>query len=542
MKNIYNVLIVERKKQMVHVYENMLNWEEFGFQVSSVTDNEDQALSYYGEYKHDLVFTEIDLLLGNGISLIKQIRFLDPTCQIIVISSQDNYDSLRGAFLAGCNDYLLKSRIRYSSLASILEEAREKLDNNKELSQYKSSSFQLENLLGLLRDKQKIDSSLILSTLENEHIHALINEYQVIYFRMDNVRIFNRTKKQFEKPLWMSTAEFINMFQNKLLLRDEMQVKLKQIIQDCLIDHPLSHLLFTKKHSGLIILPMMKEEKIKKLAQKLIMRIKAVLTYDFSITVSSVACGVESFITTYEEVLDYHQNKFYDGDFCVEAVSEKKIFHELLPYELNYSEKIVNCLDTQCYDDVFTICSTSIDYMVNQRIEPRQVKRYFVSLIDKAEDMLHKKGIKEVFCLKTLRQGLDECETITSLNIELLSIMNVITDWMKSNHASRYKSQVSQMNKYILEHINQKVTLSMISDVIGITEIQAGRIFKKETGKSVIEYINEVKMEKASELLKNNSLKIKDVAMQVGIKDQLYFNKVFKKQFKLSPREYRKKL
>ena len=49
-------------------------------------------------------------------------------------------------------------------------------------------------------------------------------------------------------------------------------------------------------------------------------------------------------------------------------------------------------------------------------------------------------------------------------------------------------------------------------------------------------------MKKAKELLEDESFMIKDVAMQVGIDDQFYFNKVFKKVYGMSPSEYRKKL
>ena len=65
-------------------------------------------------------------------------------------------------------------------------------------------------------------------------------------------------------------------------------------------------------------------------------------------------------------------------------------------------------------------------------------------------------------------------------------------------------------------------------------------MFKNETGKNLIYFINEKKMRKAMELLEDPNMTIKKVANMVGINDQFYFNKVFKKFYHVSPSEYRK--
>ena len=80
----------------------------------------------------------------------------------------------------------------------------------------------------------------------------------------------------------------------------------------------------------------------------------------------------------------------------------------------------------------------------------------------------------------------------------------------------------------------------MIAKEVGINETYAGRLFKKAKGQSIVSYVHEQRMKKAAFLLENTDLKIRDVAMQVGIQDQLYFNKMFRKYYGSSPSEYRK--
>lgn len=541
MKGYFQVLIVEKQSQMVHIYKNMLPWQEYGFQISSVTDNEDKALAYYGEYKYELVLCAIDLKAGNGISLIRQIRHLNPHCHIVVVSANEDYDTVREAFKAGCDDYLLKSRIRYSSLARVLEDVKASLNHNQIAPQDENWTEEL-NLLGLLRDEQKVDTNAILTILKNQNFSILHMPYYMMYFRMDNVRIFNRSMKEYDKPSWMSEDEFICAFQNKLVLRDEMQIKLKELISCEFQDIPSMRLIFTKKHSGLIMLPIMDINQLKQRSFDLIQHINTQLTYEFSISISSQKEGLESFLCAYDEVLRYHQHKFYDGDSCVQSVSDAKQFYDLDMKELFYHEQMVSLLDVQQYDCVLAIMKDAINYMKEQRIEPKQVRSYFCLVITKIEEMVKGKDITEVYPFEVLRQGIQEAESIMYLDLELEKIVKTLMDWLKDHQVSRYKKQVTQILTFINEHIDQKVTLDMIARTLDLSEMHTSRIFKKETGKSIIEYVNEMKMKKASELLKDESLKIKDVAKMIGIVDQLYFNKVFKKYYFVGPREYRKKL
>ena len=113
---------------------------------------------------------------------------------------------------------------------------------------------------------------------------------------------------------------------------------------------------------------------------------------------------------------------------------------------------------------------------------------------------------------------------------------------MREHHISRYHHKVTAMLDYIDEHIAEKLTLEMVASASGLSVTHASRLFKSEVGHSVIEYVNERKMAKAEELMHDRTRKIKDVAAMVGISDQLYFNKVFKKYYHLSPREYRKRI
>ncbi|MCI5773483.1 MAG: response regulator, partial [Erysipelotrichaceae bacterium] len=390
MSNFYPVMLVEEKEHMIKLISNMLPWKSYGFEIVSVANGEDRALAYYGEYKHKIVFTAIDLKRGNGISLIKQLRYLDQSLIIVVISNHDDYDNIRNAFKAGANDYLIKARLRYGDIASILEQAKVNLaqDNNEE--QAENWCQKLESYLGLIRDKQKIDDALVYDIIRKQTEFILLNEpYRIIYFRMDNIRNFNRTTRQYDKPSWMSTEEFITMFQNRLLLRDQIQYKLKVIIEDYFKDVPKAFVIFSKKHSGLIILPDHDIEWLKEKTFNLLQLIFGTILCEFSATISTTYQGIDGFVDHYKDITNYHDHKFYDGDMCLELMDDDKKYEHLHDID----DHFLALIDNQLYDEIIPLKNKIITEMVAYNIYPQEVKDYFCTLITKIEKMILRKDI-----------------------------------------------------------------------------------------------------------------------------------------------------
>ncbi|MFQ7538323.1 MAG: helix-turn-helix domain-containing protein, partial [Clostridium sp.] len=134
------------------------------------------------------------------------------------------------------------------------------------------------------------------------------------------------------------------------------------------------------------------------------------------------------------------------------------------------------------------------------------------------------------------------CETADKLEEIAQDSFDKIEAWMNDRASRRYRKEILDAMEYINANMNRKVTLKEIADSIGMNESSLSRMFKSETGVNLNYYINEKKMKKAMELLSSESSMIKDVAAAIGMDDQLYFNKVFKKYYNVSPSEFKKKL
>lgn len=94
---------------------------------------------------------------------------------------------------------------------------------------------------------------------------------------------------------------------------------------------------------------------------------------------------------------------------------------------------------------------------------------------------------------------------------------------------------------YIAKNYNKKISTSALAKLCYLNESYFCRLFKEATGKTVMQYVNEYRIERASLILENTSDSIADIASAVGFEDANYFTRVFKSLKKQTPVEYRNK-
>lgn len=101
---------------------------------------------------------------------------------------------------------------------------------------------------------------------------------------------------------------------------------------------------------------------------------------------------------------------------------------------------------------------------------------------------------------------------------------------------------ISDIEKYIEENLDKKLCLNDIAVYVHMNRSYISRMFKEKMGENLFDYINKRKIEKAKMLIKNNVLRMYEIALSVGMEDTAYFSRVFKKYEGISPSEYQKEL
>lgn len=113
---------------------------------------------------------------------------------------------------------------------------------------------------------------------------------------------------------------------------------------------------------------------------------------------------------------------------------------------------------------------------------------------------------------------------------------------ISDHELAHYRPEIQLVLSYIHEHYVERITLQDLAAYACLNEAYLSRLFKVETNKTLNSYLNELRIYKAKQLLKQPDIMVKEVAQLVGIKDQLYFNRVFKKFCGENPTEYQERV
>lgn len=113
-------------------------------------------------------------------------------------------------------------------------------------------------------------------------------------------------------------------------------------------------------------------------------------------------------------------------------------------------------------------------------------------------------------------------------------------DMVKELSLRPYSPSIRKAIEYIRLHLDEELSLESIAEAINISMYALSRLFKQETGQSIIQYINEQRIHAAVELLENHNLTITDISQMVGYSDVNYFIKIFKKINGSTPNQFRK--
>ncbi len=117
-----------------------------------------------------------------------------------------------------------------------------------------------------------------------------------------------------------------------------------------------------------------------------------------------------------------------------------------------------------------------------------------------------------------------------------------VKEHIKDIYADSRREKMGRIMEYIAANLTERITTKELSKEFFVTESYMCQFFKSQTGQSVTEYINRLRIEKAMSFLKNTEMSITEIAMHTGFTDSCYFTRVFKKYTGLSPREYRKNM
>lgn len=116
---------------------------------------------------------------------------------------------------------------------------------------------------------------------------------------------------------------------------------------------------------------------------------------------------------------------------------------------------------------------------------------------------------------------------------------HIITLLEKFPNKSDSNPLVENIKNYIVDNLEYDINISLIADIFHYNKLYLGRLFKKETGKSISDFINSQRLKLAASMLINTEQSIISISSRTGFNNVTYFNRLFKDKYGISPKNYR---
>ena len=127
--------------------------------------------------------------------------------------------------------------------------------------------------------------------------------------------------------------------------------------------------------------------------------------------------------------------------------------------------------------------------------------------------------------------------------LEIIRTIQSLADKIVQNYGAAsaldIRREIVSTQNYINQNYSRDLSVEMLASLVYLTPDYLSRLFKKSTGKSLSQYIRQVRMEQASELLRTTSRKVIDIGTSVGYANYSYFCQSFREYFGRSPEKYR---
>ena len=133
-----------------------------------------------------------------------------------------------------------------------------------------------------------------------------------------------------------------------------------------------------------------------------------------------------------------------------------------------------------------------------------------------------------------------QIHNVDELSLWISKAVQTLMTTAFSNQTARHSDLIYRTIQYLKAHYMHKLNLDDVAHHVHISPTYLSRIFKRETGTTMVDFVNRIRIEKSRELLMDPSVRLIEVALQSGFESQSYFNRLFRQETGMTPLEYRK--
>lgn len=533
------VFLVEDEIIVRNGIKKQINWEKEGLEFIGEASDGELAFPMIQQLKPDIIITDIKMPFMDGLQLSKLVKKEMPDIKIIVLSGYDEFEYAKEAINIGITDYLLKPIASEELLKAVLRVSniiyeeqlkKENLELYKiELKEKEKVTYQnfFDNLVS-----NKMTVQELLEKSKELNIDLVARQYNLLLCKLFekgrkasiycndvvslNQELINQIKKNTNVVVFDRTNEGVAI----LVKGQDQETLVKET--DKIIDY-IRDDFCTLQNIDYFIGVGTQSSRLSEL-NKCFEDASKAFAYQYMVEKNQVV-HCEN-LTTYRVVKDLKIDiKDIDVNKTDKSVinsflrtgSKNEVRHFLEDYFQNLGE---NNMKSFLFCQYITL---SMYFCCISLVE--ELGYGFSDIVEHCGDLLNMNSLH-----MTLKEIIDYFE----------KVFLTVIDYRDKNSMNKYSSLLASAKEYIKENYSSEdISLNSVANKVNVSTSYFSTIFRQETGHNFIEYLSEVRMEKAKELLCCSSMKSSEVGYAVGYKDPHYFSFLFRKTQGCTPKEYR---
>lgn len=526
----YSVLLVDDEEEAVQVIMKKLDWESMGFKIVGYARNGVEALEMAEELQPDVVMTDIKMPYMDGLTLCKKLKELYQKVKVIIFSGFDEFEYAREAIKIEAEEYILKP-INSNELQEVFERIKTNLD--KEMDEKRNidklRAYYMESLPVL---QENFYTSLIEGRIPEEQIDKYVKNYQIDltgpYYVATVLHISTTNPENVPIDPFLLTVSVKKLAEEQLT--EKWGCKSVTYLGDILLITQLPDVDDITHFTDDM-------DRFCRMAKRVC---KACVTAG----IGHICNQLGQLSLSYQGAKNATSYRVLYGNTRAINIAEMDP-HENVDehWEEAYIQKILKKVKMGEREPLEEAIAEFAAQMAKTKMSLQNYRILVMELI--AEIFRfgsnHQINMEEVFGENSdvYNQAL-QLESTEDLGAWLTENCIRMQRQITNERQDTNKSFVTRAIEYVKEnYAKQDLSIETICSYLNVSAAYFSTVFKKETGKTFINYLTDYRMEQAVELLLTRDEKTYVIAEKVGYSDPNYFSYVFKKQFGMSPSKYK---
>lgn len=536
---LYKILLVDDEEEVRTSIIKKIQWNDLGFEVVGDAENGEDALEKVAQLDPDLILTDIKMPYMDGLQLAERLKGEREQIEIIVFSGFDEFEYAQQAIKLNVLEYILKP-VNVEELTEILSQIKIKLDKrNAE-----------KRDIALLRENYQKSLPIIKEHFLTDLVHGKLDIEEI----EEGMKLFSR--ELFEGERWAAASLLIEIprttkrpdLQSLHQEKELVPISVQQILNEKLSKKYPYVAFRTSVGLGMIIALKKGREAsaLVDLLSKVCRDCKKILEISVTIGLGGVYKEIERLQESYLESKDAAGYKAAIGsDIAISIADVENIKREYLKFDEKCEGELIAVLKFGTKEQIISMTEQLTDKLENSKVHARERQVYIMSILNSIMQFIQKYELDAGVIFgkdNDYFEIMTQLGTLERMQNKLLEICLAINGNMNQERNNTAKNMIRKAKDYISENFaNPCLSVEMVCEFLHISQAYFSTIFKKETGQSYVNYLTELRLNKAIELLNKTDDKTYVIASKVGYTEPNYFSYVFKKKFGISPSKYRGK-